>query len=54
MILTKLAGAGCIVLGFFLIVYFPDTPEIQPPSMTNTFILFGILLIVLGIYLIKV
>jgi hypothetical protein len=54
MILTKLAGAGCIVLGFFLVVYFPDTAEFQHPPMTNTFIIFGIFLILLGIYLIKV
>jgi len=54
MILTKIAGAGCIVLGFFFVVYLPDTEEMQPPTMTNTFVLFGILLIILGIYLIKV
>jgi hypothetical protein len=54
MILTKLAGAGCIILGFFMIVYFPDSDEMQYSTFVMTFVLFGIFLILLGIYLIKV
>jgi hypothetical protein len=54
MILTKIIGAGCILLGFFLVVLFPDSPDFQPPNMTWTGVLFGIFLILLGIYLLKV
>jgi hypothetical protein len=54
MILTRLAGAGCIILGFFMTVYFPDSDEMQYPTFTMTFVIAGIFLILLGIYLIKV
>jgi hypothetical protein len=54
MFLTKLIGAGCILLGFSLVVLFPDSPELQPPNMTFGAVIFGILLIMFGIYLLKV
>jgi lipopolysaccharide export LptBFGC system permease protein LptF len=54
MILTKLIGAGCILLGFFLVVIFPDSSELQPPNMFIGATLIGILLIAFGIYLLKV
>jgi hypothetical protein len=54
MILIKIIGASCILLGFFLVVLFPDSPELQPPNMTWSAVLFGIFLIMLGIYLLKV
>jgi hypothetical protein len=54
MILTKIIGAGCILLGFFLVVIFPDSSEIQPTNMTFGATLIGILLILFGIYLLKV
>jgi len=53
MILTKLLGAASIVFGFMLIVHMPDAPEFQSPHMGWTFVFFGIFLILLGIYLIK-
>ena len=53
MILTKLLGAGCIVLGFIMVVYFPDATSIQPSSMGWAGVLIGIFLIILGIYLLK-
>jgi len=54
MILTKLFGVGCILFGFFMVVYFPDSEEIQPPGMAWSGILIGIFSILLGIYLLKV
>jgi len=54
MILTKILGAGCIVLGFFFVVYLPGVPDYQPENMAWTFVFFGIFLILLGIYLVKV
>ena len=54
MILTKLLGAGCILFGFFMVVYFPDSEQTQPPNMGWTGVLIGIFSILLGIYLLKV
>jgi len=54
MILTKLFGVGCILFGFFMVVYFPDTEDAQPPAMGWTGVLIGIFSILLGIYLLKV
>jgi len=54
MILTRLLGAGCILFGFFMVVYFPDSEEIQPSNMGWTGVLIGIFSILLGIYLLKV
>jgi uncharacterized membrane protein YdbT with pleckstrin-like domain len=54
MILNKLIGAGCILMGFLLVVWFPDTSEYQYQSMTWMFIIFGIFLIFFGVYLLKV
>ncbi len=53
MILIKFIGAGCILLGFFLVVIFPDSPDFQQPNMTLSASILGILLIMLGIYLLK-
>jgi hypothetical protein len=53
MILIKIIGAGCILLGFFLVVLFPDIPEFQSPSMGWAGVFIGIFLIALGIYLLK-
>jgi len=53
MILTKIIGAGCVLLGFFLVVIFPDSSELQPPNMTFGAFIIGILLISFGIYLLK-
>jgi len=54
MILTKVAGVGCILAGFFFVVYLPESGEMQMPTFTNVFVFLGIFLILLGIYLIKV
>jgi hypothetical protein len=54
MILLKIIGAGCVLLGFFLVVLFPDSPDLQPPNMGWAGVLIGIFLILLGIYLLKV
>jgi len=54
MILNKLIGVGCIFMGFVFVVWFPDSPEHQPPQWGWMFVLFGIFLIFFGIYLIKV
>jgi len=54
MILTKILGAGCILFGFFMVVFFPDASEHQQTSMGWTGVLIGIISILLGIYLIKV
>jgi hypothetical protein len=53
MILIKIIGVGCILLGFFLVVLFPDAPEFQG-NMGWTAVFFGVFLIALGIYLLKV
>ena len=54
MILTKIAGVGCILAGFFFVVYLVESSEMQTPTFTNVFVFFGIFLILLGIYLLKV
>lgn len=54
MILTKILGAGCILFGFFMVVYFPDASDYQPSNMTFGGVIIGILAILLGIYLIRV
>jgi len=54
MILTRLLGVGCILFGFFMVVYFPDTEDVQPPNMGWTGVLIGIFSILLGIYLLRV
>jgi len=54
MILAKLFGVGCILFGFFMVVYFPDTEHLQTPAMGWTGVLIGIFSILLGIYLLKV
>ena len=53
MILTKILGAVSIVFGFMLVVHIPDSPDYQTPHMAWTLVFFGIFLILLGIYLIK-
>lgn len=54
MIINKLIGVGCVLMGFLFITWFPDSPEHQFPTMTWAFVLFGVFLIFFGIYLIRV
>jgi hypothetical protein len=52
--ILKIIGAGCILFGFFMVVYFPDAPKFfQVGAMGWTGVLIGIFSILLGIYLIK-
>lgn len=54
MILNKVIGVGCILMGFLFVVFLPDTSRYQSPPFAKMFVIFGILLIFFGIYLLKV
>jgi len=54
MILNRIIGVGCILMGFLFVVFFPDTKRYQPPQFAHMFVIFGIFLIFFGIYLLKV
>ena len=52
MILTKLAGLILLGAGFFLIFGFPDVMgEYQPEGMSRAGIFFGLILLIIGAYL---
>jgi hypothetical protein len=51
LILTKLAGLILLVIGVFLIVGFPDVTEYQPEGMGYTGVFFGIIFLVVGLWL---
>jgi len=53
MVIMKIFGALSILAGIFFLVFFPDWKQFQPSSFTNTAIVIGIFLLLLGIYLIR-
>lgn len=51
LMLVKLSGLILALLGFFLVVKFPDVTEYQPADMSKTAIFMGIIMLIVGIYL---
>ncbi|MDI6798791.1 MAG: hypothetical protein QMD12_02225 [Candidatus Aenigmarchaeota archaeon] len=51
---TKIIGAGSFLLGLLIVVGFPWIRTYQPESMARAGVLIGILLIVIGIFLMKI
>jgi len=49
MIVNKIIGLALIVLGFWIVKYFPDIMSYQRKEMTLTGILIGIILLLVGI-----
>ena len=54
MVVLKILGGLLILGGIFMVLLFPDWKEFMPDAMANTGILIGIILVLVGIYLIKV
>jgi len=54
MLVTKLLGIGCVILGLATIIFVPGAGTHQPPQMTNAIILIGILILAFGIFLFTV
>jgi len=50
--ITKLIGLSLTIIGFALLLYFPDSYRFQPEHMTMAGILFGSFILILGIILI--
>jgi len=53
MILIKLIGWGCLFFGGLVIIGLPISGKNQPEDMTKAGIIFGIIMIGLGLLLIK-
>jgi len=51
MVIEKILGVLSILGGIFFLFFFPDWKQFQPDFFTKTGILIGILLLLLGIYL---
>lgn len=51
LLLAKIAGLILLAIGFFLIWGFPDSPDYQHRGMANTGVFLGIVLFIIGIYL---
>jgi len=49
MIINKIIGLAFIILGFWIVKYFPDIMSYQRKEMTLTGILIGIVLLLVGI-----
>ncbi|MCD6403050.1 MAG: hypothetical protein J7K98_01835 [Candidatus Aenigmarchaeota archaeon] len=54
MIITKIAGALCFVLGLTIVLFGPFAYKHQPKEMTGAIVVIGILLIGLGLFLMKI
>jgi len=52
--LSKLLGIGLITFGAAIIIFFPYISTMQPPQMTTTGIIIGLILIGIGLYLLKI
>jgi len=52
LILQKIAGIILALVGFFLVTGFPDVTDYQPEGMGKAGILIGLILLIIGIYLI--
>jgi hypothetical protein len=52
--IQKIVGAGMLLLGLALVMGFPYIAEYTPDEMTNAAVIIGLILIVIGIYLIKI
>lgn len=50
-LLIKVAGLVLFLIGFFLTVKFPDTNEYQRESMSAAGVLIGLVMLILGFYL---
>lgn len=50
--LYKIIGFFLLVLGAFIIRYFPDVSDYQAPKMTVTGIWVGIILVIVGLVMI--
>ena len=53
MILRKLIGWGCLIFGGLVIIGMPISGKNQPEAMTKAGVIFGIIMIGLGLLLIK-
>lgn len=51
MLLIKLAGLVLALAGLFLMISFPGVMEYQPFGMSKTGIFFGLILLIIGVYL---
>lgn len=51
-IATKLVAIVLLLLGLFLVIFFPGIQKHQPTEFTKTGILMGLVFLVIGIYLI--
>jgi len=51
---TKIIGAGSFLLGLLIVIGFPWVSQYQPEKMARGGVLIGILLIVIGIFLMKI
>jgi len=51
--MSKLIGWGCVFFGGLMIFVFPFTKHNQPPAMTKAGIVFGIIFLGIGLFLIK-
>lgn len=50
-LLAKLAGLILVGIGVFLIIGFPDVADYQRPDMSSTGVFIGIVLLIIGAYL---
>lgn len=51
--LSKIVGAGIFLLGLAIIMVFPGISDYQPEKMGKAGILIGLILLILGLYLMK-
>jgi len=51
MLLTKVAGIILAIVGFFLVINFPDITDYQKEGMTKTGVFIGLIMLILGVYL---
>jgi hypothetical protein len=51
-LMAKALGLVLLLAGIFLVVFFPDIEDFQPLGMSKTGILLGIILLVVGVWLI--
>ena len=52
--ITKVFGTLSILVGIFLIFIFPTTEEFEIVPFTSTAIILGIILIIAGVYLLRI
>ena len=52
LILQKITGIILALIGFFLVTGFPEVTDYQPDGMGKAGILIGLILLIIGIYLI--